>query len=171
MRAKLLLTLLAVPVVCAAAPRAADAQRDGNVYAYRDRYRDRIYIPRHEYKDRADRADRGGRIRAEARRRLEVYGVRDRYRDTYRYRDNRRYRDESRYRNDRRYRDDYRYRNNDRYRDDDRYRDEYRYRDRYEYRRRRTNVLDLVLLAAGARYVDRHVHSRNCGHRGLTIRL
>jgi len=68
-------------------------------------------------------------------------------------------------------RDTYRYRDDRRYRDDYRYRDEVRYRDRYEYRRRRTNVLDLVLIAAGARHGDRyaHRHTRRCRHGDIYI--
>ena len=144
MRAKLLLALLAVPVACAATSRPAEAQRDSHVYGYRDgRHRDRIYISSHRYKEPAARA------------RLEA----------------RRHRDRSRYQGYRN-RDTYRYRDDDRYyRDDYRYRDEIRYRDRYEYRRRRTNVLDLVLLAAGVRLGDRyaHRHTRRCRHGDIYI--
>jgi hypothetical protein len=133
MRTRLLLVLLSIPVLSAAIahPAAAQRHRDhGRVYVYRDGggYRNRIYIPRHRYKEPVLR---------------------------YRY-DDRRYHDQYRYRDDDyRYRDEYRYRNQYRYRDNDRYRYEYRrrgvniadliliaareaaYRDRY-YRHRHT---------------------------------
>jgi len=99
MRTRLLLALLAVPVLAAALPRDAAAQRhhrDRVVRVHRDGrgYRDRIYIPSHRYKEPSAR---------------------------YRY-------DDRRYRDDYRYRDAYRYRDQYRYRDRDRYRYEYRRR-------------------------------------------
>ncbi|MFL5542999.1 MAG: hypothetical protein ACJ8J0_28730 [Longimicrobiaceae bacterium] len=104
MRTRLLLALVAVPVLAAALPRDAAAQRhrDRVVRVHRDGrgYRDRIYIPSHRYKEPSVR---------------------------YRY-DDRRYRDDYRYRNEHRYRDEYRYRDQYRYRDRDRYRYEYRRR-------------------------------------------
>lgn len=138
MRTRLLLALVAVPVLAAALPRDAAAQRHRDhrrVFVYRDGrgYRDRIYIPSHRYKEPSVR---------------------------YRY-------DDRRYRDDDRYRDNYRYGNDDRYRDDYyRYRDQYRYRNRdryrYEYRRRRVSLVDLILIAAGeGRYRDRYRHGRS----------
>lgn len=97
MRTRLLLVVLSIPVLCAVVPRHADAQRDrarSRVYVNRDGrgYRDRIYIPRHRYKEPVVR-----------------YRYDDRHRDQYRYRDDYRYRDELRYRNQYRYRDRDRY--------------------------------------------------------------
>jgi hypothetical protein len=140
MRTRLLLALLSIPVVCAVVPRPAAAQRyrdHGRVSVYRDGrgYRDRVYTSRYRYKEPTV------------------------YRRTFRYRD-----DDYRYRDD-----DYRYRDDDyRYRDELYYRNQYRYRDRDRYRyeyRRRTNIADLILIAAREaayrdRYSDRRRHSR-----------
>lgn len=89
MRTRLLLALVAVPVLAAALPRDAAAQRHRDrdhrrVYVYRDGrgYRDRIYIPSHRYKEPSVRYRYDDR----------------RYRDEYRYRDQYRYRDRDRYR-------------------------------------------------------------------------
>jgi hypothetical protein len=122
MRTRLLLALVAVPVLAAALPRDAAAQRhrDRVVRMHRDGrgYRDRIYINSHRYKEPSVR---------------------------YRY-DDRRYRDDYRYRDEYRYRDQYRYRDRDRYRYEYRRRhtnlvdliliaaNEARYRDRYGHR-------------------------------------
>ena len=143
MRATLLLALLAVPVVCSAVPRPAAAQRGHRVYAWREGRGYRDRI----YVDAHRYREPGGRYRYRA-------VVPDRYR----------YRDEYRYRDDDRYRDEYRYRDQDRYRDRDRY--------RYD-RRRHVNVLDLVLLAAEARYRDRYTprHRSRSRHGGLYIEL
>jgi hypothetical protein len=134
MRTRLLLALLAIPVLGAALPQEAAAQRDrddARVRVYREGrvYRDRIYIPSH---------------------RERVYVRSHRYRDRdARYRiEERRYRDA--------YRDRYRIRDQYRYRDRDRY--------RYEYRRHRASVADLILVAAGEALYRGHRHSRHCGH-------
>jgi hypothetical protein len=93
MRPTLLLALFAVPVVLAAAPRPAAAQRayrdhGRTVYVYRDGrgYRDRIFIPTHRYKEPEVR------YRAVARRPAHRYGGDYRYRDGYRYDDGYAYR-------------------------------------------------------------------------------
>jgi hypothetical protein len=85
-------------------------------------------------------------------------GYRDRiYISAHRYKEpERRYRAPARvYNYNYRYRDGYDYR----------YRNDYRYRDGY--RRRRTTLLDLVLVAAGAHHRDRYAHRHNsrCRHR------
>jgi hypothetical protein len=157
MRPRLLLVLLAVPALCAALPRDAAAQRRDHrrVYVYRDDgrgYRDRIFIPDHRYKESA------GRYRDDDRHRYrDAYRDGDQYRDRYRYGD----RDA--------YRDGYRYRDQNGYRDRDRDRDRYR----NEYGRRRVNLLDLVLIAAGARYRDGygHRHGSRYRHRGIHLDL
>jgi hypothetical protein len=162
MRTRLLLVLLAVPALCAALSGDAAAQRrdHGRAYVHREGhgYRDRIFIPSHRYKEGA------GRFRDN-----------DRYRDAYRddgrrYRDT--YRDADRYRDNDRYRDQYGYRDQSGYRN----RDQVRYRDRYgyQYGRRRVNLVDLVLIAAGARYRDGygHRHGGRCRYRrGIHIDL
>jgi len=92
MRTRLLLALLAVPILGAALPADAAAQRDRVVRVYRDGdgYRDRIYIPIH-------RSHRSHRYREPAVR----YRYDDRrYRDGYRIRTQYRYRDRDRYRYD-----------------------------------------------------------------------
>ncbi|MFL5383061.1 MAG: hypothetical protein ACJ8GN_11140 [Longimicrobiaceae bacterium] len=98
MRTRLLLALLAVPVLGAALPSDAAAQRhrDRVVRVHRDRgYRERIYIPSHReriYVSSHRYKDRDARYRIEERR------YRDAYRDRYRIRDQYRYRDRGRYR-------------------------------------------------------------------------
>jgi hypothetical protein len=153
MRTRLLLVLLAIVALCAALPRDAAAQRrDHRPVHYREGhgYRDRIVIPSHRYKEPA------GRYRNDDRRYRDAYREAYRARDQYGYRDGYRYRDQYGYRN----RDQYRYRDRDRY--------------GYQYGRRRVNLVDLVLIAAGARYRDGygHRHSSRCGHRrGIHIDL
>jgi hypothetical protein len=143
MRTRLLLALLAVPALCAALPHDAAAQ-------HRDHRRVYVHRDGGGYRDRI----------VISRHRYKEPAVRHRGSD-------RRYRDT--------YRDGYRYRDEYRYRDDYRYRDQYRYRerDRYRYDRRRANLLDLVLIAAGARNRDRHVHRHNsrCRYGGIYIDL
>ncbi|HSU12922.1 hypothetical protein [Longimicrobium sp.] len=122
MRPKLLLALLsAVPLLCAASPRAAVAQRHrepARVYVSRDGrgYRDRIFIPtRSREPVRRVRIDLGRQGYRDGYRQREVYAYRDgyrvrrgvsvvdllllaaraRYRDGYEYRD--RYPDRGRY--------------------------------------------------------------------------
>jgi len=138
MRTRLLLVLLAVPALCAALPRDAAAQR-------RDHRRVAVH-------------------------RDDIRGYRDRiYISSHRYKE-----PAGRYRGDDRrhravYRDTYRYRDRDGYRDQYRYRDQYQYRDQYRYRgRRRVNLVDLVLSAAGVRNRDGYgrPHSRRCRHGG-----
>jgi hypothetical protein len=148
MRPRLLLALLAaVPVLCAASPSPAAAQRHRDrghtrLYAYRDGrgYRDRIFIPTHGYKEPV--------------RRVRV--------DDRRYRD----RDAFRYRNDSRYRDGYAYRDGRIRRRVNvvdllllaasraRYNDRYGYRERYSSRSR-----------------DRCRHDARGGRGGRHIRL
>jgi hypothetical protein len=147
MRTRLLLVLLAVPALCAALPGDGAAQR-------RDHGRVHVYREGHGYRDRI--------VIPSHRYKEPAVRYRDAYRDTYRYRDGYRYRDQYGYR------DQHGYRN----------RDQYRYRDRdrygYQYGRRRVNLVDLVLVAAGARYRDGHGHrhSSRCGHRrGIHIDL
>jgi hypothetical protein len=146
MRSRLLLALLAVPVVCAAVSDAASAQSRG--YRYRD---GRTYVYR---TDRMGRSiDRGSRYRI--------------YMPSYRYKEPAA-RSRTVYRNyGSRYGNDYRYGNygyNDNY--DYGYRDGYRYRDGYSTRPRHANLLNLVLLAAGSRYADRYYQRDRYNQRG-----
>jgi hypothetical protein len=156
MRSRLLLALVALPVLCAAVSDTAAAQsrtyrsRDhGRTYVYRtdrmgrsiDRgYRSRIYMPSYRY----DYRYKEPMVRT----RTVYRGSGYRYGNDYRYRD-------------------YGYSTNYRYRDG-------YYRDGYYTRRGRGNLLDLVLIAAGSRYRDRayHRHTSRCRHgRGLHISL
>lgn len=171
MRTRLLLVPLSISVLCAVAPDAASAQRDGDrertvtIYRDRDGYRDRIEIPA-EARRRAVRA----RVEAQRYRERALHDAR-RYRERSRleaqvYRA-RALHEAERYRT-RAVREQLEAR---RYRDVIRLRNQYRYRDRerYRYDRRRSDWVDIALRAAEARHRDHYDHGRRYRHVGRGV--